>query len=143
MQHRTFVYAARLHPIAKDPAILVTASYDTSIRVWNANSGTLLYELKDHTAFVNSLTFDGNGDRFFSGDAAGMIKVWAWNQPNSRYRCEKTFTHPEIKGDVISCICFHPLNEAMVVYCRDNALYIFGLRRLVPHGQLHTRVLDY
>jgi WD40 repeat protein len=156
LQHTGFVYACCFHPKLADKGIVLTGSFDGAIRFWN-NRGDLLHTITDHTAHLNSIVFAPNGTRIFTGDADGTIRVWedthytratgsrganaddtarprimdaptssTWD---SRIRCLHTIAHDDLKGNIITCIRYHPRPERLVVYCRDNSLYIFSLLR--------------
>lgn len=43
--------------------------------------------------------------------------------------CCVAATDVDLAGDVINCIRYHSRPEMLVAYCRDNALYLFSLRR--------------
>jgi F-box and WD-40 domain protein MET30 len=54
--------------------LLVTGSYDTTIKIWNTETGVLVRTLTGHTMGVKSLVFDDN--KLISGGLDGTIKVW-------------------------------------------------------------------
>lgn len=43
------------------PQMLVTASFDTTIRLWDVQSGACIYALTRHTQPVYSVAFSPNG----------------------------------------------------------------------------------
>ena len=45
------------------PQMLVTASFDTTIRLWDVQSGACIYALTRHTQPVYSVAFSPNGRR--------------------------------------------------------------------------------
>ncbi len=65
--------AARLSPDGKTAA---TGSIDTTIRLWNVESGELQRTLTGHRSWVNSLAFSPDGVRLLSGSSDGTLKVW-------------------------------------------------------------------
>lgn len=148
LQHTNFVYTAQFHPKARNPRLILTGGFDGVIRIFSGTSGRLLSEMVGHKGHVNSLQFVPNGTRVFSADSEGEIKVWEdtgstlarrdgdseiderdlenWEE---KYVCYRTIIHDEIKGDAINCLRYHPRPEQLVAYGRDNAVYIFNLRR--------------
>jgi len=153
LQHTSFVYAAKFHPTQRNPRLIFTGSYDGVIRIFEREKGRLVHTLREHAANINSLIFSPNGRRFFTADSAGIINIWedygdsfqhqhqhqhrprsssqsddqyAWEQ---RFRLMNRIVHSELKGDTINCIRYYPRPEFLVVYCRDNSLYLFSLRR--------------
>jgi len=90
IQHPSFVYAAKFHPTFSTYVtgtdlevdhLLVTGAYDHKIRffVFSSNADFQPVIIKEvdtlHSARVNTLTFDPNGLRLFSGDGSGVVNV--------------------------------------------------------------------
>ncbi|VUC21108.1 unnamed protein product [Clonostachys rosea] len=59
-----------------DHNILATGSYDTTIKIWNIETGTELRTLRGHTGAVRTLQFDES--KLISGSFDKTIKVWNW-----------------------------------------------------------------
>jgi serine/threonine protein kinase/WD40 repeat protein/tetratricopeptide (TPR) repeat protein len=58
-----------------DGSLIATAGIG-DIRIWNSNTGTLLFELEGHTNFVSHLRFSPDGKLLVSISADGNIKLW-------------------------------------------------------------------
>ncbi|CAI2735260.1 unnamed protein product [Schistosoma spindalis] len=106
--HPNFVYSVAFKPISKELALndfqvlqtlinrdhlLATACYDRVIRLWSIkhNETQLLQELNGvHQSHINSLTFDTDGSRIYSGDALGLIVIWkeTTNQQQKQVKCQ-------------------------------------------------------
>lgn len=56
--------------------LLMTGSYDTTIKIWNTKTGELIRTLTGHTMGVKSLVFDDQ--KLISGGLDSTIKVWNW-----------------------------------------------------------------
>lgn len=56
--------------------LLMTGSYDTSIKIWNTDTGNLIRTLNGHTMGVKALAFDDQ--KCISGGLDATIKVWNW-----------------------------------------------------------------
>lgn len=69
--HSDSVMCLQIHGI-----LLVTGSYDATIKLWNLDSGTLVRTFLGHTAGVRALQFDGN--KIVSGSLDQTIKIWNW-----------------------------------------------------------------
>ncbi|XP_065682907.1 F-box-like/WD repeat-containing protein TBL1XR1 isoform X1 [Hydra vulgaris] len=56
--------------------LLGSASYDQSIRIWNVESLTCLYEFNRHYEPVNSISFDPTGRYLVSAALDGLLNIW-------------------------------------------------------------------
>lgn len=71
-----------------DDNILATGSYDTTIKIWDIETGQEIRTLRGHTAGIRCLQFDET--RLFSGSMDKTLKVWNWRTGE----CMKTFLGP-------------------------------------------------
>lgn len=56
--------------------ILITGSYDRTVRVWNLETGTQIHCLEGHTSPVRSLQFDEV--KLVTGSMDRTIRIWNW-----------------------------------------------------------------
>ncbi|KAF7556862.1 hypothetical protein G7Z17_g1119 [Cylindrodendrum hubeiense] len=59
-----------------DDNIMATGSYDTTIRIWNIETGEVMRTLRGHTSAVRCLQFDDS--KLISGSFDKTIKIWNW-----------------------------------------------------------------
>ncbi|KAJ2798752.1 SCF ubiquitin ligase complex subunit cdc4, partial [Coemansia guatemalensis] len=59
--------------------IVVSGSYDCTIRVWDVSTGRCLHQLEGHTSKVYTIVLDPDQHAIFSGSMDGMIRVWNWD----------------------------------------------------------------
>jgi WD40 repeat protein len=59
-----------------DGSQVVTASYDTTTRLWDAKTGQEIHRFDGHIRNIESLSLSGNGKLAATGDSFGWIHVW-------------------------------------------------------------------
>jgi len=62
-----------------DGQILASASDDKTIRLWNPNTGQLIYTLSGHSHFVKSVAFSPDSKILASGSDDRTLKLWDLN----------------------------------------------------------------
>jgi len=55
---------------------IVSASFDKSLRIWEAVSGQELLTLKGHTGPVNRVAYSSDGNHIVSSGLDGTIRIW-------------------------------------------------------------------
>src|SRR5258706_296185 len=72
--HTGFIQSVCYSP---DGTRVVSGSYDKKIRIWDAESGTVIGEpLTGHTAGVNSVAYSPDGRHIISGSSDSTIRIW-------------------------------------------------------------------
>ena len=59
-----------------DHNVLATGSYDTTIKIWNIETGEVIRTLRGHNSTVRCLQFDDS--KLISGSFDKTIKIWNW-----------------------------------------------------------------
>lgn len=100
--------------------------------MWNVFKGiaSALLELTGHESHVNSLVFDANGGKMYSGDGFGIIKVWAgeFSATNINFGCVSTVSH--FKSTTINSLFLHPTGRYLLVLTRSSILCSLDIRFL-------------
>ena len=59
-----------------DDNLLASGSYDTTVKVWDINTGDCLRTLTGHTLGIRCVLFDETKSKVISGSLDGSIKIW-------------------------------------------------------------------
>ncbi|PHH49470.1 putative E3 ubiquitin ligase complex SCF subunit scon-2 [Ceratocystis fimbriata CBS 114723] len=102
-----------------DDNILATGSYDSTIKIWNVQTGELIRTLTGHTSGVRTLQF--HGAKLISGSLDKTIKVWNWNT-----------------GECINTMAPHQ-DGVITLHFVDNWLASGSIDKTVKLFNFHTR----
>ena len=97
-----------------DDNVLISGSYDTTIRVWNVNTGAELRTLTGHTSGVRCLQFDDQ--KLMTGSLDHTLKLWNWRSG----QCLRTFNaHTE------GIIALHFTNRYVATGSMDKTIRVW------------------
>ncbi|KYQ89824.1 putative dynein regulator [Tieghemostelium lacteum] len=113
--HRNCINAVRFHPAF---SLLVSASEDATMKVWDFDSGEFERTLKGHTNAVQDLDFDKTGQILASCSADLTIKLWDFQT----YDCTKTLHGHDHN---VSCVRFLPGGDQLVSSSRDKSIKLW------------------
>jgi platelet-activating factor acetylhydrolase IB subunit alpha len=110
--HRAAVTVVIAHPVY---SLIASGSEDTTIRIWDAETGQYERTLKGHTGPITNLAFDTKGLLLASCSNDMSAKIWDMNS----YTCTRT-----LKGHdhTISAISFYSNNDQLITCSRDTTI---------------------
>ncbi|KAL0957748.1 hypothetical protein HGRIS_001526 [Hohenbuehelia grisea] len=103
-----------------DGARIVSGSFDNTIRVWDASTGSpTMPPLKGHTNWVNSVAFSPDGARIVSGSNDNTIRVWDASTGSP--------TMPPLEGHTnsVNSVAFSPDGARIVSGSNDNTIRVW------------------
>jgi WD40 repeat protein len=59
-----------------DSSLVVSGSYDRTVRIWNTMTGRLLTTCEGHKSEVRSVAFSPDGVQVISGSSDGTVRIW-------------------------------------------------------------------
>ena len=71
--HSNFVSAVAFSP---DGKTLASASYDRTVKLWDASTSALLQTLEGHSNFVSAVAFSPDGQKLVSASYDRTVKLW-------------------------------------------------------------------
>lgn len=97
--------------------VLISGSYDRTVRVWNMETGEQLHCLKGHRLAVRALQFDEV--QLITGSMDCTLKVWNWRSG----RCVRTLT-----GHTEGVVCLNYDSNVLASGSVDSTIKIWNLR---------------
>lgn len=118
MGHRNPITRVAFHPVYQ---VLASASEDTTIKIWDYESGEYERTLKGHTKAVQDITFDAKGNHLISCSADLTIKVW---DTNNDYKCIRTLYGHDHS---VSSVAVIPNTDIIVSASRDKTIKLWEM----------------
>ncbi|KAH8099515.1 dynein regulator [Cristinia sonorae] len=116
--HRGQVLKVAFHPTFN---LLASASEDSTIKIWDWETGEFERTLKGHTRPVNDVDFDSKGNLLVSCSSDLFIKIW---DAQNEWKNTKTFPGHE---HTVSAVRFLPGDQHIVSASRDRTIRVFDI----------------
>lgn len=110
--HRAPVLRVIFHPIF---SLMISASEDATVKVWDFETGDYERTLKGHTDIVQDVAFDAGGKLLASCSADMSVKLWDFQT----YECLKTLHGHDHN---VSSVAFMPSGDYLVSSSRDKTI---------------------
>ena len=110
--HRAPVNRVLFHPIF---SLMISASEDATVKVWDFETGDFERTLKGHTDSVQDLAFDAQGKILATCSSDMSVKLWDF----TTYECVKTLLGHDHN---VSSVCFVPTGDYILSASRDKTI---------------------
>ncbi|OMP01869.1 hypothetical protein COLO4_11505 [Corchorus olitorius] len=125
-EHTKEIYAIRWSPTGpgtnnpNHPLILASASFDSTVKLWDVELGKLLYSLNGHRDPVYSVAFSPNGEYLASGSLDKSMHVWSLKEG----KIVKTYTG---NGGIFE-VCWNKEGDKIAACFANNTLCVLDFR---------------
>ncbi|XP_023210818.1 jouberin-like [Centruroides sculpturatus] len=132
LPHPCFVYCAKFHP--KYPSVVVSGGYDKIIRVWTIElngESKLHMELEGHNGNINALCWNTKGNKLFSADSVGIIRLWnAYlthdnTEIMNQWMLDKEIKLIETQDIPINSLHLHNSGKKILFNCRNSTIFLY------------------
>eukprot|EP00033_Pygsuia_biforma_P002358 GCRY01002608.1.p1 GENE.GCRY01002608.1~~GCRY01002608.1.p1 ORF type:complete len:414 (+),score=63.65 GCRY01002608.1:149-1390(+) len=115
--HRSPVTAVIFHPVF---SLLISASEDSTIKIWDYETGAFERTLKGHTNIVNDVAIENSGRLLASCSADLSVKLWDLEA----FECTQTLMGHDHN---VSSVAFFPSGDYLVSSSRDKTLRVWDV----------------
>ncbi|XP_022667088.1 lissencephaly-1 homolog isoform X2 [Varroa destructor] len=114
--HRAPITAVLFHPTY---SVVISASEDATIKLWDYESGDFEKTLKGHTDVVQDLALDPHGGKLLASCSADMnVKLWDFQS----YECIRTMRGHDHN---VSSVAFLPSGDHLISCSRDKTIKVW------------------
>lgn len=102
--------------------ILASASFDSTVRLWEVERGVCLYTLTKHTEPVYSVAFSPDGKFLASGSFDKCVHIWSTQSGNLIHSYKGT-------GGIFE-VCWNQRGDKVGASASDGSVFVLDLRKL-------------
>jgi WD40 repeat protein len=115
--------------------MLISGSFDCSIRTWDTTNWQQIAVLVEHTSWVHGIAISPN-DRILasvSQDETARL----WNLDNGQL-----ISSPIQHADIVNCVSFSAGGKRLATGCRDKNAYSWDVAAIVKEAGLYDLLLN-
>ncbi|XP_044470022.1 WD40 repeat-containing protein HOS15 isoform X2 [Mangifera indica] len=125
-EHAKEIYTIRWSPTGpgtnnpNQPLVLASASFDSTVKLWDVELGKLLYSLNGHRDPVYSVAFSPNGEYLASGSLDKSMHIWSLKEG----KIVKTFSG---QGGIFE-VCWNKEGDKIAACFANNTVCVLDFR---------------
>ncbi|GFY93763.1 WD-40 repeat family protein [Actinidia rufa] len=125
-EHAKEIYTIRWSPTGpgtnnpNKQLLLASASFDTTVKLWDVDQGRLICSLNGHRGPVYSVAFGPNGEYLVSGSLDKSMHIWSLKE------CKIVKTYPGSGG--IFEVCWNKEGNKIAASFADNTVCVLDFR---------------
>ncbi|KAI9684565.1 MAG: hypothetical protein M1822_005653 [Bathelium mastoideum] len=104
-----------------DGTQLASASFDTTVRLWNAHSGTALLTLKGHSENIRAIAFSPCGKQLVSASDDKTVRIWDTCLGTALFTLEG-------HSECVTCARFSPAGHQIASAADDNIVRLWDTK---------------
>ncbi|KIJ11677.1 hypothetical protein PAXINDRAFT_171718 [Paxillus involutus ATCC 200175] len=105
--------------ISPDDKTFACASYDGTCKVWDSETGELLFDFDDHQNMIWTVAYSPSGVKIASGSFDHTIRI------RNTHTGER-LTQPLLHADVVHSIVWSPDSRQLISACQDGQIYFWS-----------------
>jgi WD40 repeat protein len=108
-----------------DGSLIAAGAYDRTSRVWDANSGELLFTFPDTGSAATSVTFSSDGSILAAGSSRCSVLLWSMDTGELLNVLEPSSDFSLLWGETVACLTFSPDDSLIAVGYYDSAIRLW------------------
>nr|POE64137.1 wd40 repeat-containing protein hos15 [Quercus suber] len=138
--HAKEIYTIRWSPTGPGTSnpnhqlLLASASFDSTVKLWDVELGKLLYSLNGHRDPVYSVAFSPNGEYLASGSLDKSMHIWSLKEN----KIVKTYTS---NGGIFE-VCWNKEGDKIAACFANNTVCVLDFKIIVEATESVVRALE-
>jgi WD40 repeat protein len=108
-----------------DGTLLAAGSYDRASRVWDTNSGELLFTFPDPGSAATSVAFSSDGSILAAGSSRCSVLLWSMDTGELLNVLEPSSDSSLLWGETVACLTFSPDDSLIAAGYYDSAIRLW------------------